>query len=995
MSDPKTDQRGQDENPNKRPDTTDIPDQIDLSIYDIDVSEPFGFGDGSLRENPKPDPGGSNYKIGQNPIREGAGTERVRDLQLLLISELDGSGQTNHPSEVLPNFGVDGVWRCETQQAFNRLLKEKGMEDLCNSGGKTVAETEGVRQKSVDGCGGIKACQLTQEVLDALKEKKIEESIVEEEPDPTERTSIGDQCFLIKNIAAVILESTPPENVSFFDMPEDETVNRFNLKYKNIHKLRTEDPATIMNRLRITKGALELLNIRHWQQSQLTPTIRIYKEYREGPLKDPVEVEMDFSTFVDPIKDLQVMLENQTQRGVGVGIKSFDFSFQGISPATSKLDIEAEINIFAQNFNELFKTRQGVDQNGKPFKGGYRIIDLVTSHTQPLFIERQDKNTKLKSRVYNPNFFELKVRAGWAATGGGGVISDDLAAAIKDNQVEMFLGYTGHDFDFNDDGSVNLKITFRARPDTVLQDKKSDVLFDPEVLRQREERREKIQQIIDAKKELKEQNKPCEDDSITQLQELYRKNVDREREKSYRSLLTDLTKEGCIYTAEISDGLLKSSEGNAAEGALAPFVVKNYSCGGGDGLLELASKEPGIRRINYVFLGDVLALAINNVLTRRFNEAKDTGRLNYGNTKFVFCAVPVNIRSGRTSSRVMLDITNIPISVELLTEFLNEKVIMARKNSYPLMSFLKDVIKDLLFEAVAPDCLGGEDFLNINLDTATISADSAAGGKDPIALRIEEDGTTYLDLDRYAKNLSVPPEESNGIFGIPGALRRKTNPNQTKFVFDSFNRKSLSESFEYTIVYPYNVEARNLTFDPDSKFKSRYEKDLSNGLFHFTTGLDRGLVKSMKFSKTEIKGLREARFFQLENEVKDLQLAEVYNCNLTMFGNNLLFPGTIMYINPRGLGSDLIGDPGTRGTYANTMGLGGYHNVISVRHSINPTGYEVTVRAMYETSGDGLGSNITRENKIGDSAILECVDIEKQIDELAADLGGSIDRGGS
>lgn len=1027
MSDPKTDQRGQEQNPDRKPDITNIPDEVDLSIYDIDLSEPFGFGDGSLLKNPIPDPGGSGYSIGQNPIGDGAGTQRVADLQRMLIAELDGSGAKDQPSSVLPKFGVDGVWRCETQQAFNNLIKQKGLQDLCNSGGKTVADIPDVKQKSINNCGGLEACQVTQEIIDALKEKKKEESIVFEDAEAIvkPRDTIGDQCFLIKNLGAVIKGSVPAAGVTFHEATEEQIFDRTKLKFKNIHKIQTQDPATIMNRLRLTKGSLELLNIRHWQLSQLVPMVRIYKQYYDKETRYPREVEMEFSTFVDPVKDLQAMLENQNQRGVGIGIESFKFSYEGVQPETTKADIRATLSIHAQNFNELFKVRQGVDQNGKPIEGGYRIIDLIVQ--QPRSREAQDNNTNTRKRVYNPNFYEIKIKAGWAATGGGGVLSDDLVSALKDNQAEMFLGYLGHDFNFKDNGTVKLTIDFRARIETVLLDKRSDILFDPQVQKRRDQIENKITEIVSAKSKLEQEKKnDCEDGSVEQLQRLYNRNLDRERERSYLSLLKELVQQGCIYTVELSerdlqeelesvqaasDAAVEAGDVTAIENIVAAemalrgriaaegdeitsFTIKNYSCQDGPNVLDLATAEPGIRRINYFFLGDLIALAVNNVLTRRVDQTEELRKINFGNLRFMLPPSSMYITNNRTNSKENVNVTDIPISVELFTDFLNQKIIKARKNSYPLLNFIKDVIKDLVFESMAPDCLGGEQHNIVNLDSAVISADSAAGNQDPVALRIEEDGNSYLDLDKYAKNLAVPPEESQGIFGVPGALRRKTNPTDAKFVFESFNRKSLSDSYEYIVIYPYNIEPRRLAFDPNnSEFKSRYERDLSNGIFHLTTGLDRGLVKSMSFSKTDLAFIREARYFQLDGQ-PDLQLSNVYNCNVEMYGNNLFFPGVKVYINPRGLGSDAIGDPGTKGTYANTMGLGGYHGVIRTEHLISRSGYSVSFNAMFETSGDGIGSFIDRQNKIGDSVIMECSDIEKQIDSLAAELGGSIKRSG-
>jgi hypothetical protein len=67
---------------------------------------------------------------------------------------------------------------------------------------------------------------------------------------------------------------------------------------------------------------------------------------------------------------------------------------------------------------------------------------------------------------------------------------------------------------------------------------------------------------------------------------------------------------------------------------------------------------------------------------------------------------------------------------------------------------------------------------------------------------------------------------------------------------------------------------------------NRYERDLSNGIFHVSTGLDRGLTKSMEFGLSNQKYLREARYEQSDFK-PELQLSDVYNANINMYGNNL------------------------------------------------------------------------------------------------------------
>ena len=982
MSGDSTEPRSTAENPPDRPDTSDVPEGVDLSLYDIDVSEPFGHGTGnddtSRVDRVINDEG---LAISNNPVGPGLGDQRVKDLQTLLISELDPEGRQDQPSEVLRDFGVDGIWRCETQEAFNELLTKEGV--AFNDGGKTVP-----------GCDGnpIPACSLDEEILEKLKESKLsqEQEKEEEEEQQEDLPTFDDQCFLITNIKEVFEKSKPPSGVTFHQETDEPPSDRAKIKYKNIHKLTTNDPATIMNRLRLTKGCTDFLNIRHYELSQLTPSIRIYKQYYEGPKKTPREVEFEFSSYVDPVKDLQSMLDSSLQRGVGVGIESFNFDFQGVQPATAKKDIVANLTIFAQNFNELFKFRQGADQRGKPLEGGYRIIDLILLEPKYRFITEKGKNQKL--REFNPNFYEIKVRAGWGATGGGGILSDTLSSAIKDNQVEMFLTVVEHEFEFQDDGSVRLKLQFRARIESLLLDKRSDVLFDTDTIARREERRNKINEIALAKSQLASQKVKCEDDTIKQLRALYEQTIEQEREESYLSILKQLTLEGCIYTAEIDEVANAIAFADAVLAGELPsseeidFTVQNYSCEDETLLTKPNILEPGIRRVNFFYLGDLYALVVNNVLSKIEDSSTDLRKINYGNIKFILGPAPFdNPNINVNDSILSLNIADIPISVELFTDFMREKVIKGRKNTYPLLLFMRDAMYDLVFEALGPECGSGDQQISLLLDSAQISADSTAGGGDPVGEKIGQG--TELDLDKYGKNLPIPTVDSAGLFG-----RKNKSQAATKFVFDSFNKKSLDSSYEYFVIYAFGKEPRRLAFDRETGgFGSRYERDLSNGIFHPATGLDRGLVKSMQFTKTDQPFLREARYEQSDFK-PELQLSNVYNSTIEMYGNNLFFPGCQVYINPRGLGSDLLGDPGTKDTYANIMGLGGYHIVKKVSHSIAPNGYTTTLDCLFTTSGDGLGSVMTANARVGDTVLIECADLEREIDEVASSLGGQIRR---
>ena len=952
------------------------------------------FGAGTLDYQPNPNTGGRGA-LGTNIPNNGGYNPEVQALQTYMAQQLDSEwdGNENGNTTALPGFGIDGVWRCETQTAFNNLLESKG---IAGNLGSEKAQADAASK----GCPPAYA--LDEKTLKALqdsdKKKKEDEDKEEADDAVVETPEFSDQCFLIENLPTIFAESRPPNPMpKFYDRTDPSS--RKKIKYKNVHKVHTEDPGTMINRLKATKGAGEFLNIRHYQLSQLTPTIRIYKEYYESPEGAPKEVELKFRSFVDPEDDLQSMLNSELQRGVGVGIESFNFNFIGVQPATVKKDIEANLVVYAQNFNELFKTRQGEDQDGKP--KSYRIIDLVL--LEPKFKDKLKPGSSLKTRVFNPSFYRIKVNAGWAATGGGGLLSDDLTSAIKDNQVEMFLTLIDHRFDFQDDGSVRLSMQFRASLESYMLDKRSDVLFEPSVRSMREARLKTLNEISSAKSKLNEQGKNvCKDidGEIAKLRKSYEQTIEREREESYLSLLKTLLAEGCIYTAVVKPD---------TEFPGYTYDVLNYSCDSEDFIQKPAIMKAGERKINFFYLGDLIALAVNNVLVNTKEQSTLPDKLNYGNVKFVLGPAPLdhlnsipgplNLKKGDIPSQKFmeafndeglnmglldLNIADLPISVELYTDFMRDKVIKGRRNSYPLLVFIRQVIRELVFEALGPQCGSGDIKPNLTLATAQISADSGPGGTDLLGDKIGD--KSALPLDEYAKNLVVPVDsESGGLFG-----RKNKNKNaKTKFVFDSFNRKPLDQSYEYFVIYPFYEQPKNLAFEKVAGGPStRYERDLSNGLFHVSTGLDRGLTKTMNFDKTDQPYLREARFEQSDSN-PELQLSNVYNARVTMYGNNLFFPGGLIYINPRGLGSEELGDPGVTNSKANIMGLGGYHMIKQVRHTIDGSGYNTNIEAMHITSGDGKGSVMENNARVGDTVIIECADLQDEIKRLSR--GGAMD----
>jgi hypothetical protein len=134
--------------------------------------------------------------------------------------------------------------------------------------------------------------------------------------------------------------------------------------------------------------------------------------------------------------------------------------------------------------------------------------------------------------------------------------------------------------------------------------------------------------------------------------------------------------------------------------------------------------------------------------------------------------------------------------------------------------------------------------------------------------------------------------------------------------------------------------------------------DKIRGIPHYTFGQNVGILKTVKFAKTDQEFLPEARYEQ-EGSNAINQLAAVYDVTFEMLGTARFQPGQYIYFDPVTMG---VGKPNQAGgrykvagkverSYANLMGLGGYHLVIEVASSIQRGEFVTTLKTRWTTSG--------------------------------------------
>ena len=142
--------------------------------------------------------------------------------------------------------------------------------------------------------------------------------------------------------------------------------------------------------------------------------------------------------------------------------------------------------------------------------------------------------------------------------------------------------------------------------------------------------------------------------------------------------------------------------------------------------------------------------------------------------------------------------------------------------------------------------------------------------------------------------------------------------------------------------------------DPTPRdLRGNWVEDTAKGVFHFHIGTNKGIVKRIKFEKTDQPYLREARYFG-QGYTGMSQLREPYKITIDMFGNSKVFPGQTIFVDPSGLGYGL-GRPNEEDSPAHLLGLGGYHMIINVDHVIEAGKFETIAKATWVFRGSPSG----------------------------------------
>ena len=752
-----------------------------------------------------------------------------------------------------------------------------------------------------------------------------------------------------------------------------------------------------------TKDAFFEMN--NQQLSSLQPMIRLYKvinnDDKEADCDREKQVEIKFNS--NTRSDVQDFLKDKNNRLPGVGLKNFSFAYEGNNPFAIKKSITAKISIHANSFKEL------LDERDDPLTGEtYRYVDLVlkTGGENVIKSNRIEAGVKLDNLVKLN--FRLKAVIGWENPmfTGRGIFTNDVLEGINNQAVTLNLTPTVHDFGIDDLGRVTLNISYLAYMEDYY-DNPSFNIFSDEVQTPLQVLRQLQYKIL---------NKKCETELLNELKKSQQEEtkINKEKSEALKSLIGNmLQRERKVYSISIEDDDIPlfgngGPYGRASElydeDTLLDKITSLGIWNGGQAFpqadqdLNASVSEVKVgeadeqednsplslqSQINFFYAGDLvdsilksIGLSLdatkqllegtiprspapaNDISTNsRQEEIENYDRLISNFKKLRVLLGPLEIVKPDSNTTKIINLGDIPISLKHFLEWLTDRLLNKNIETFTLPTFLNSFFNKYIVEYLNNDtCYGGRAKQRIHLhqnaltdykddkddpDTITkICNDPEIGESAPYNTKCPSNGEEKCTKRLYIKQQDKLPTPILQIMGVRNDIRPDAG---------------LCNEINYLTYFA----GRSI---PLGGLQGNREEDHKKGIWHYQIGKDRGIVKSINLQKTDSPGLAEVRF---EQDGYDglRQLRVLYDTTIKTYLDVSLFPGTYIYVEPRGFDPSAVVQDGENVTDLTELGIGGYCMVWKSEHNIQPGISESTLYAKWVASRDTTSLSETADNE--------------------------------
>ena len=386
---------------------------------------------------------------------------------------------------------------------------------------------------------------------------------------------------------------------------------------------------------------------------------------------------------------------------------------------------------------------------------------------------------------------------------------------------------------------------------------------------------------------------------------------------------------------------------------------------------ELAFVTTDFQYLNiFKILQNIVRFSDRFVLTSGQRTARGGIGTNYMDLAGIRCNQRAFSKSDMAKFISNINFANIPIEAATFFQFFTDNVVATKRQNYYLNSFLND-----LFNKLVKPALGSSSVLGVpNNQPALINAPVTGDNQNSALFYGAYKTIGNNSMSAIRKRNTIPPTRSSQrdneyvIGHIDYEEFPSSNPAEgLENVLGGFKTALPNESDHYTNILTIDkylgmtlpnrgiIDSRPTTPGRTATIRvlgvnqnvmtmlGKYEENIESNISNFIIGLDKGVVKAVKFERVDQPYLRESRTAQ-DKSFGVGQLRELYNVNLTLYGNNTLKPGEMIYVEPNRFS---FGRPTEPNSVARVLGLGGYHMVVDVSHSISDEGWETNVKALH------------------------------------------------
>lgn len=703
----------------------------------------------------------------------------------------------------------------------------------------------------------------------------------------------------------------------------------------NVYKITGDyTPVTFISKINRAKKInvyKHLLDLETYKLSSLVPDIRFYR------VRDEL-----YEPFYFPVSSEIVTTQSLLSPGSGVGgvgIKSFNVNFTGNNPFSFDKQIECTLEVYVDNLENIFK---------EPPPGYAKLADLFTISKRGYVSLKDGLSQEVASEQLNrPSNYEISVRMGYSVDQNSDILTPEEKRAVLNTGLSIRMTLTDHNITVQQNGTATISISYIGRLEGILNNSSLDLMKDEEDLAvmskflvegtsdkkvENLSKEEKQKVKTSARRETKNRMRKffvylADTKPDSESDRLYSTSLSKADIDAYKSYEEDSKFEERLNNREeealkaeqqrINDDFNASTDQFA--GLAAAVRLKDAAKSTQASIKAQTTKS---KSIHYVYVGDILE-SVSHSMQKNIERAierlsKESGKDNdkaieslqktqksLRSMKILLGQVPIRVSRNETKK---INIADIPITMDIFTKYFMDEIEQQNKTTFSIKKFLDDLATRLIRRALSGHGAKDAPLLATNVEIRT--------------LNITGPSTNKLDNSRI----------SIDIDDLPDFIKRSSP-------------KRKSDETEYYIIYAEATEASTSGLAGDMK------EDIKNGIYHFHIGKDRGMLKAVNFTRFDVPYRKEALMLESVSMYDELKMP--YTADISMFGNGLFLPGTMVYVNPSSIG---FGDPRNKRSAAARLGLGGYYQVLKVSTSFDGTSMSTNLQTSYTSWADNDSS---------------------------------------